>query len=94
MASPTSARTTSGAPARNTSVNLTERHARFIADQVAAGHYASNSEVIREGLRLLEDRQIRLAALRAALQEGEDSGDYGEIDFKAFIVENRVATHP
>ena len=52
----------------------------FIKQQLAEGRYASASEVIREGLRVLEDqeelRRIRLERLRAEIQKGIDSGDY------------------
>jgi antitoxin ParD1/3/4 len=50
----------------------------FVKDQVQQGRYASASEVIRDGLRALQEReQIRTAkldALRAAIQQGVDSG--------------------
>ena len=60
--------------ARNTSFALGDHFVDFIDQQVASGRYASASEVIREGLRLLENREAKLADLRKAIQEGEDSG--------------------
>ena len=45
----------------------------FIASQIEGGRFASASEAIRAGLRLLEEHAIKLEALRRALQEGEDS---------------------
>lgn len=45
-------------------VALTERDDRFIADQIANGEYGNASEVVRTGLRLLEQEQLRLKALR------------------------------
>jgi antitoxin ParD1/3/4 len=72
--------------ARNTSVSLGEHFEQFIARQIDVGRFGSASEVIRAGLRLLEDNEDRLAALRRALREGEQSGraDYG---YEAFIEE-------
>lgn len=56
----------------------------FISSQIADKRYASASEVVRESLRLLEEKEAnsKLAALRAALLEGEKSGDAGELDME------------
>ena len=59
---------------KNTSVTLGDHFDHFIAEALANGRYRSASEIIREGLRLLEDRETKLAALRAALLKGEQSG--------------------
>lgn len=59
---------------KNTSVTLGTHYDKFIAQQIAQGRFGTASEAIRAGLRLLEEREIKLAALRRALVEGEKSG--------------------
>lgn len=71
--------------ARNTSVSLSDHFTKFIDEQVESGRYGSASEVIREGLRLLEDNQRRLETLRAALAEGEASGPPVSVDIETFL---------
>jgi antitoxin ParD1/3/4 len=58
---------------KNTSVTLGVHYEKFITQQVTQGHFGTVSEAIRAGLRLLEEREIKLAALRRALVEGEES---------------------
>ncbi|MDF1486923.1 type II toxin-antitoxin system ParD family antitoxin [Tessaracoccus caeni] len=71
--------------AQNTSVSLDDHFAGFLAREVSSGRYRSASEVVRAGLRLLEDQETQLAALRAALVAGEESGTPEPFDFDAFI---------
>jgi antitoxin ParD1/3/4 len=63
-------------------VSLTPQLESYVKQKVAAGMYNSVSEVMREALRLLEERDtlkgIKLAALRRDLQEGIDELDRGE----------------
>lgn len=64
---------------KNTSVTLGPHYEQFIAQKIAQGRFGSASEAIRAGLRLLEERESKVALLRRALIEGEESGpaDYG-----------------
>jgi len=71
---------------KNTSFALGDHFASFIDMKVAEGRYGSASDVVRAGLRLLEERESRLEALRAALIAGEESGPSTEFDFDAFLV--------
>ena len=52
------------------SVDLGERLESFVSEMVASGRYNSKSEVLREGLRLVQDREARLIALNAAIDRG------------------------
>ncbi len=71
--------------ARNTSISLDDHFADFLSREVSSGRYRSASEVVRAGLRLLEAQETQLAALRAALVAGEESGAPEPFDFDAFI---------
>ena len=67
-------------PTRN--VNLTEHFDRLVETSIASGRYSNASEMVREGLRLLEQRdqenQAKLEWLRAAVREGIEELDRGE----------------
>jgi antitoxin ParD1/3/4 len=79
---------------KNTSVSLGDHLAAFIEAQVKQGRYDSASDVVRAALRLLEEQEARLDALRAALAEGEASGPAVPFDFEAFLKAKRVACSP
>ena len=60
--------------AKNTSVTLGEHFDQFINQQLNTGRYGSASEVVRAGLRVLEDQETKILNLRNMLVEGESSG--------------------
>ena len=60
--------------ARNTSVTLGGHFTNFVDQQLQQGRFCNVSEVVRAGLRLLEDEETKRGALRAALLAGEASG--------------------
>jgi antitoxin ParD1/3/4 len=70
---------------KNTSVALGDHFQRFIEQQVADGRFGSASEVVRAGLRLLEERETQLAGLRRAIQDGIDSGTAMPFSFEEFL---------
>ncbi|MDQ0473439.1 type II toxin-antitoxin system ParD family antitoxin [Labrys wisconsinensis] len=67
------------------SFTLDDYGAAFVETQVAEGRHGNASDVLHAALRLLQDQQARLATLRAALLEGEESGPSTAFDFDAFI---------
>ena len=75
---------------KNTSFSLDEHCSAFIEGEVAAGRYRSVSDVVRSALRLLEDREAQLRALREALVVGERSGTSTPFDFDAFLGRKRA----
>lgn len=59
---------------KNTSISLGDYFDTFVSNQVSVGRYKNVSEVIRAGLRLLEDEESKVITLKKAIQEGIDSG--------------------
>jgi antitoxin ParD1/3/4 len=59
---------------RNTSISIGDYFDNFIQNRISAGRFKNASEVVRAGLRLLEEEENKIIALRASLQEGIDSG--------------------
>ncbi len=70
-------------------VSLTPDLEKYVQDKVSTGRYRSSSEVVREALRLLEEkdqeRAHRLVLLKEEIQQGIDSGPSKPLDMKAII---------
>ena len=74
---------------KNTSFSLGDHFTNFIDEKVEQGRYGSASDVVRAGLRLLEEEEAKLTALRAAIDEGDASGPATPFDFDAFVARKR-----
>ncbi len=72
--------------AKNTSITLGDHFDDFVAKQVKSGRYGSASEVIRTGLRALEDTETKLETLRVLLDEGEQSG-FADYSYEGIVSE-------
>lgn len=70
---------------RNTSVTLGDHFANFVDTQVKGGRYGSASDVVRAGLRLLEEHETRVRSLQEALIAGEQSGQSKPLDREDFL---------
>ena len=67
---------------KNTSITLGEHFDGYIAEQLASGRYRTASELIRESLRLHEARELKIAAMRLAIEEGIASGIDADFSFE------------
>ena len=72
--------------AKNTSITLGKHFEEFVSLQLENGRYGSASEVIRAGLRLLEDKETKMKTLRRLLIEGEQSG-YADYSLESILTE-------
>jgi len=59
---------------RNTSVSLGDYFENFVDNRISEGRFNNASEVIRAGLRLLEEEESKIIALKIAINEGIESG--------------------
>lgn len=66
---------------RNTSVSLGDYFEDFVESRITEGRYKNVSEIIRAGLRLLEEEEIKVTALKNAIQEGLSSPKVENFDF-------------
>ena len=73
------------------SYTIGEHYETLIKRLVESGRYASASEVLRDGMRLLEEkeqlREMKLRDIQTLIQEGIDSGDAGALDMEDIIAE-------
>lgn len=70
--------------AKNTSITLGEHFEKIIETSIASGRYASASEVIRAGLRKIDEEEQKIKMLREAIEAGEKSGyvkDFDPVNF-------------
>lgn len=65
---------------KNTSISLGAYFDTFVRNSVAKGRFKNASEVIRAGLRLLEEEESKVTALKQAIQDGIDSGVAHDFD--------------
>lgn len=70
---------------KNTSVSLGDYFDQFVSKQVAEGRYKNVSEVIRAGLRLLENEESKMMALKNAIQQGLNSPRVEDFDFEEHL---------
>lgn len=67
--------------------SIGQHYEDFIRNIILNGRYNNASEVIREGLRRLEEDEARLAALKVSILEGDLSQDVDDFDPNAFLQE-------
>ena len=70
---------------KNTSISLGNYFEQFVKNKVNEGRFKNVSEVIRAGLRLLEEEESKIIALKNAIQEGIDSGIAHDFDPKKHL---------
>ncbi len=76
---------------RNTSISLGNHFEDFVDDKVSTGRFKNASEVIRAGLRLLEEEESKIVALRKAIAEGIESGVARNFDPKKHLEKLKAA---
>ena len=76
---------------RNTSISLGNHFESFVDDKVSAGRFKNASEVIRAGLRLLEEEESKIVFLKKAIEEGLESGLAKNFNAKKHIEKLKAA---
>ncbi len=75
------------------SVDLGRNLEQFVASLVKSGRYRSKSEVLREGVRLIHERETRLAALDAAIARGIADAEAGRVRTAAEVFDRLQAKY-
>ncbi len=70
---------------KNTSISLGNYFDQFVQNSLNGGRFKNVSEVVRAGLRLLEEEESKVIALKTAIQEGIDSGIAHDFDPKEHL---------
>ncbi|MCF6294210.1 MAG: type II toxin-antitoxin system ParD family antitoxin [Flavobacteriaceae bacterium] len=70
---------------KNTSISLGTYFDQFVQNRISQGRFKNVSEVIRAGLRLLEEEESKVIALKNAIQKGIDSGIASDFDPKKHL---------
>ncbi|APQ17992.1 type II toxin-antitoxin system ParD family antitoxin [Maribacter hydrothermalis] len=70
---------------KNTSISLGNYFDQFVQNSIREGRFKNVSEVIRAGLRLLEEEESKVIALKQSIQEGIDSGVAHDFDSKEHL---------
>ena len=78
-------------PTIRKTITLTEQQDEWIKAQIAAGQYTNDSEIIRDLIRREQDRSSEIEAIRAALIDGESSGEPKHLDVPKFKKRMRTA---
>ena len=65
-------------------ITLTDQQDNWVKAQITAGHYTNDSEYIRDLIRREQERSAQIEAIRAALIEGETSGEPGPFNLSDF----------
>ena len=78
---------------KNTSISLGNYFEQFVHGRISEGRFKNVSEVIRAGLRLLEEEESKVIVLRNAIQEGVDSGIAHNFDPKKHLKSLKAEKH-
>jgi antitoxin ParD1/3/4 len=77
----------------NPTTDLGPQLERVISELVASGRYGSKDEVLREGVRLVKEREARLAALDASLEQGIADADAGAVKPISEVFDRLIAKY-